>query len=273
MELRVCPLKRVQYRTRGATQSGCGIREAAFHPCRTRLNRPVSAVQTRERPSDAPSSARNADILNTRMYFRLSDGALRTLRVEANATGRSVPGLFRKRAGAMLLDSDPRFSVNAEMCGRHFGVHVSNHMLVRLRQFATAQDVPTQEPPQTALGLHAASTSRACTSSSAAKKTRQSELAHTRQEERTTRRRAWIHAHIRNFGSREVCGLGQRACIRWQVRRPAVLEHLDQAARYLRGECRCARLRRWIDKRATKTLAGAALTNAKTTSTGSKPKK
>lgn len=101
----------------------------------------MAAAQTRKRPSGA-SSLRRECIQNTHMHFRLSGGALQTLRDEANASGRSVAGLFRKRAGVMLLDGSPRFSINAEKCVRHFGVSLSEHMLRRLHRFAAARGVP-----------------------------------------------------------------------------------------------------------------------------------
>ncbi|MGC5832033.1 hypothetical protein LDP08_15880 [Ralstonia pseudosolanacearum] len=102
----------------------------------------MAVEQTSERPSGTLSSMERGHIENVDMYFRLSNDALQMLRDEASATGRSVAGLFRKRAGAMLADRNPQFAISAEKCSRYFGVEVSERMLGRLHRFGDARGIP-----------------------------------------------------------------------------------------------------------------------------------
>lgn len=102
----------------------------------------MAVEQIRERPSGALSSLERGRIKNVDLYFRLSNGALQTLRDEASAAGRSVAGLFRKRAGVMLADCNPQFAISAEKCSRYFGVEVSERMLGGLHRFGDARGVP-----------------------------------------------------------------------------------------------------------------------------------
>lgn len=90
----------------------------------------------------AHSFMQKEHINNVDTYFRLSTDALQALRAEAAASRRSVAGLFRKRAGAMLADSNPQFAVSAEKCRRYFGVEISERMLGRLYRFAEVHGVP-----------------------------------------------------------------------------------------------------------------------------------
>lgn len=81
-------------------------------------------------------------INNVDMYFRVSDDTLETLRSEAAVSGRTVVGMFRKRAAALVADGDPQFANSARKCTRYIGVGISERMRHRLQQFAAARAVP-----------------------------------------------------------------------------------------------------------------------------------